>query len=223
VPVKKTDVAAVLATLKKLADKKTREEMGTRYGIHTKKAFGIPMAKMLKLSKELGRSHELALALWKTGWYEARMVACMVDEPGRVTPKQMDQWCKDFDNWGICDTVCFKLFDQVPMALEKAAKWAKSKEEFVKRGGFALLACVALHNKSLPDKPFLELLPLVETGAADERNFVKKGVSWALRGMAMRSAELRAEVLALSEQLAASDEAGKRWVGKDVLRQVGKR
>lgn len=216
-------VPSILASLKSLADKKTRHEMSSRYGIHTKKAFGIPMNKMLKLAKEIGRDHDLALALWKTGWYEARMVACMVDEPGRVTSKQMDQWCGDFDNWGICDTVCFKLFDQVPGALDKVAKWARSKEEFVKRGGFALLACVALHNKTLADEPFLKLLPVVEKGAADERNFVKKGVSWALRGMAMRSPVLRAEVLALSEQLAVSDEPAKRWVGKDVLRQVNKR
>src|SRR3954468_9790810 len=99
-----------LAWLKAKSSVKVREEMGPRYGIHTEKAFGVGMAQMQRLAKELGSSHELAEALWKTGWYEARMVAAMVDNPEQVSAAQMDRWCCDFDNWGICDTVCFKLF-----------------------------------------------------------------------------------------------------------------
>jgi hypothetical protein len=33
------------------------------------------------------------------------MVASFVDDPSQVTPAQMDRWCKDFYNWGICDTI----------------------------------------------------------------------------------------------------------------------
>ena len=175
----RNEVESILATLKRLGNKKTRDGMGTRYGIvgpTAEKSFGVPMAKMLKLSKELGRNHELALVLWESGWYEARMVACMIDEPKKVTKAQMDQWCSDFDNWGICDTVCFKLFDQVTHAYGKVKQWAQSKEEFIKRGAFALLACVALHDKSADDDRFLEYLPLIESGSDDDRNFVKKAL-----------------------------------------------
>src|SRR6476659_9860015 len=89
-------------------------------------------------AKELGRDHSLALALWKPGVYEARCLTAFVDEPARVTSSQMDRWCRDFDNWGICDTLCFHLFDRVPGSWEKVAQWAVRDEEFVKRAAFAL-------------------------------------------------------------------------------------
>lgn len=217
-------VALILDGLRRKASKRTLEEMPTRYGVHAAKALGVSMANMKLVAKSATRSHDLAAALWKTGWYEARMVAAMLDEPAEVTPAQMDRWCRDFDNWGICDTVCFVLFDRVPDAFDKVSKWANSSDEFVKRGAFALLACLALHNKQAPDEQFLSRLPLIERAAADDRNFVKKGVSWALRSMGRRNATLRAAAVELAERLARSPDAGaSRWVGKDALRDLKKK
>lgn len=218
-------VDAVLVSLKRLASKRTLDEMGPRYGIHTGKAFGVSMANMKGIAKEIGKNHELAAALWATGWYEARMLCALIDDPARVTPAQMERWCRDFDNWAICDTVCFHLFDKVPdksLAFRKVAQWGVKKDEFVKRGAFALLASLALHDKVTGDGPFLACLPLVERAATDERNFVKKGVSWALRGIGARSPALHAASLDLALRLADSPrEAGAaRWVGKDVLRDI---
>ena len=82
-----------------------------RFGITATKAFGVSMANIQVLAKRLGRNHELAAALWDTGWYEARLLTAFVDDPTRVTAAQMDRWCRAFDNWGICDTLCFKLFE----------------------------------------------------------------------------------------------------------------
>lgn len=143
----KADAQSVLATLKRLGNPRFREEMETRYGIVTKDAFGVRMNEMQRVAKQLGRNHALALALWETGNYEARMVAAFVAEPERVTPALMDRWCRDFDNWAICDTVCFKLFDQLPHAFGRVEAWANRNDEFQKRAAFALLASLALHNE----------------------------------------------------------------------------
>jgi len=139
--------SAVLATLKCLGNPRIREEMKTRYGIVTKDAYGIRMSEMQRVAKQLGRNHELAPALWETGNYEARTVAALVADPAQLTPALMDRWCRDFDNWAICDTVCFKLFDQSPHAFGRVAAWAKRRGEFQKRAAFALLACLASHNE----------------------------------------------------------------------------
>jgi len=213
------DVESALASLKRLASKKYRDGMA-RYGIPSDKAFGVPVGKMQKLAKQLGRNHELALALWETGWYEARMLATFLDDPERVTSAQMDRWCRDFDSWAICDTACFHLFDRTPHAWRKVAQWAKSPREFVRRGGFALMACLALHDKEAGDESFAPWLPLIEQAASDERNFVKKGVNWALRAVGRRSLALNEASLALAKRLADSDEAACRWVGKDALREL---
>ena len=213
------DVESVITSLKRLATKATRDGMA-RYAIPSDKAFGVAVGDMRKLAKELGRNHELALALWDTGWYEARMMASFLDDPARVTPAQMERWCRDFDSWAICDTVCFHLFDRTPHAIRKIAQWSNRRNEFEKRAAFALLASLALHDKQAVDEPFFECLPLIERAAADERNFVKKGVVWALRGIGGRNAVLHAAAVSLAQRLAESADATARWVGKTTLREL---
>ncbi len=211
--------ADVVARLKQYARKQTRDGMA-RYGLPSDLAFGVPVATMQGLAKELGPDHALALALWETGWYEARMMAAFLGEPARLTRVQMDRWCGEFDNWGICDTVCFKLFDRSPLAWGRVAPWTKRREEFVRRGGFALLASLALHDKAAGDEAFLRTLPLIERGAADDRNFVIKGVSWALRSIGRRNAALRAETVTLAQRLAESPHASARTMAKAALREL---
>jgi 3-methyladenine DNA glycosylase AlkD len=211
--------AAVLAWLQRRASKRNRDGMA-RYGIVAPKVFGISVGTLRAFAKKIGRDHDLALALWKTGWYEARMLAAFIADPERVTPALMDRWARDFDNWAICDTVCFHLFDKAPHAWLKIRAWSRRREEFVKRAGFALLASVALHQKIAPDAPFAKALPLITRAADDDRNFVKKGVSWALRGIGHRSPALKREALRTARTLAASDTPSARWIGKDALRDL---
>ncbi len=218
-PRKKKEVQAALSWLRQMSTKRDRENLA-RFGITAGKAFGVSMANIQVLAKRLGRNHELAAALWDTGWYEARMLASFVDEPARVTPAQMDRWCRDFDNWGICDTVCFHLFDRTPHAWTKVAGWCDKRDEFVKRAAFALLASLALHDKQADDEPFIASLPLIERAATDERNFVKKGVSWALRLIGRRNAALNAAAVTVARRLSASPEAAARWVGRGALKEL---
>lgn len=212
-------VGESLAWLDRKGTRKNREGMA-RYGIVSPKAFGVSMATMQSLAKKLGKDHDLALALWDTGWYEARILCAFVDEPERVSAPQMDRWARDFDNWAVCDTLCFKLFDRTPHAWKKAEQWSGRSAEFVKRAGFALLASLALHDKKAPDGPFLKSLKLISREAHDERNFVKKGVSWALRSIGHRNANLHAAAVRLATRLSESTDSAERWVGKDALRDL---
>lgn len=215
----------VLASLKKLGSKRLRDDMGKRYGItgpSAEQAFGVSMSNIKQLGKRLGRSHALAAALWETGNYEARMLASFVDEPSEVTPAQMERWVKDFDNWAYCDALSFNLFDRTPHAFAKVAQWAGSEKEFVKRTAFALLWSLALHEKRPDDAPFLRCLPIVERAATDDRNFVKKAVSMALRAVGRRSPALNRESTAVATRLMASTNDTARWVGKDSIKDLTK-
>jgi 3-methyladenine DNA glycosylase AlkD len=223
---KRTDAATpeqraedAVAALRKLGSKKHLEGM-PRFAIPNDRAFGVPMGAIQKLADRLGRDQALAEALWATEWYEARLLASFVGEPERVTPAQMDRWCREFDNWAVCDTVCFHLFDKTPHAFGRVAKWALLRGEFQRRAAFALLASLAVHGKRTDDASFARCLPLIEEAADDERNFVKKGVSWALRGIGHRNADLHAAAVALAGRLAESREPAARWVGKDALRDL---
>jgi len=213
------DKNEILTWLERSGTRRNVEGMA-RYGIEAERAFGVTMGTLLTLRKRLGKDHALSLALWESGWYEARLLAALVGDPQRVTRRQMNAWAAGFENWADCDTVCFHLFDRTPFAWEKARQWAASPREFVKRAAFVLMACLALHDKAASDRQFLAFLPLIEKGARDERNFVKKGVNWALRAIGRRNLALNAAAVAVAKRLAVSEEASCRWVGKDALREM---
>jgi 3-methyladenine DNA glycosylase AlkD len=216
----RADRSRVLAVLREHASDETLAQMGARYGIHTNESLGVPMAAMKRIARGLGRDHALAAELWSTGIYEARIVAALVDEPALVTIEQMDRWCADFDNWAVCDTVCFSLFDRAPQAWSRLEPWARDDREFVRRAAFALLWSLALHDASAADARFVEGLALVEEYATDERPLVTKSMSMSLRAIARRNPSLRGAVRASAGRLVHVDSGPARRVGRTALRDV---
>lgn len=205
-----------------------------RYGINVERAFGVSVYELRKVAKRVGTDHDLALALWATGNHEARLLACFVDDPAAVIEAQMEAWAADFDSWDLCDQATTSLFDLTPHAWTKAREWAARDDEWVKRGGFALMAGLAVHDKIAGDEAFVALYPLIERGAFDDRNFVKKAVNWALRNIGKRNLALHAGATACAERIraAATEAAGgerggdartraARWVATDALRELG--
>jgi 3-methyladenine DNA glycosylase AlkD len=208
-----------LRWLRQRGSKRNVEGMA-RYAITSPKAFGVSAVPMRALAKKCGRDHALALKLWDSKWHEARIVASLVDEPDRVTPAQMDRWAGAFDNWAVCDSVCFHLFDRTPHAWAKARQWSRHDKEFVKRAGFTLIAGLAVHDKQRGDRRFLAFLPIIERHADDERNFVKKAINWALRQIGKRNPSLNAAAVTVATRLSKRESAAARWVGKDALREL---
>jgi 3-methyladenine DNA glycosylase AlkD len=221
-----------MAELRSLRSDHNRAGMA-RYGINVENAFGVSVHDLRKIAKRIGTDHGLALALWDTGNHEARLLACFVDDPAAVTGRQMEVWAGDFDSWDLCDQTTTSLFDLTPHAWTKARAWASREEEWVRRGGFALMAGLAVHDKAADDRAFLALLPLIEAAATDERNFVKKAVSWALRNIGKRDRALNRAAIASAEKIrnVANRRAGgerggdpaaraARWVATDALREL---
>lgn len=213
------EVQEALKWLKRNATKATLDGMA-RYAIPSDKALGVSMSTIQKLAKQLGRNHALAAALWETDVYEARMLAAYVEEPAKVTAAQMDRWCRDFDNWAICDTLCFALFDRTPHAWQKVALWSDKRAEYVKRAAFALLWGLTVHDKQADNDQFIQGLHFIERAATDERHFVKKSVNMALRATGKRNAALNAAAVAVARRLVDSPHASAQWIGRDALREL---
>jgi 3-methyladenine DNA glycosylase AlkD len=191
-----------------------------RYGLPTMNDYGISVAAFRQYAKAIGKDHELAMQLWRSGSLDARILASFVAEPKQLTLAQMNAWCRDFDNWGTTDTACFALFDRSPLAWQVVAPWVKQQGEFQKRAGFVMMACLAAHDKTAQDAAFMKFFPMIERGASDVRNFVKKGVSWALRHLGHRNLKLHAAAIKTATRLSKSENATERWVGKDALRDI---
>jgi 3-methyladenine DNA glycosylase AlkD len=213
------EVEDILSRLRTLADPDSVKGMA-RFGINPENTLGVSMPDIRRLAGNIGRDHALAQALWDSGVHEARILAGLVDVPAEVTAEQMERWVRDFDSWDVCDQVVMNLFDRTPFAYEKALEWSLREEEFVKRAGFALMASLAVHDKKAPDEKFLPLLDAIARGSADDRNFVKKAVNWALRQIGKRSLLLHGHAVRTAKAIAASGAKSGRWIAADALREL---
>jgi 3-methyladenine DNA glycosylase AlkD len=175
------------------------------------------------MAKRIGPNHQLALELWQQAVREPQILASLIDEPERVTETQMDRWAKSFDSWEICDQCCQNLFWRTPFALAKVHAWTRRPEEFVRRAGFVLVAVLAVHDKQAEGDTFVRLLPTLVAAAEDERAYVHKGASWALRQIGKRDQHLRRRVLDAVAPCIHSDSRASRWVAHDVARELRRR
>jgi len=191
-----------------------------RFGIDTRNALGVTVTELRGLARRIGRDHDLAAALWQSEIHEARLLATMVDEPSSVTEAQMERWVSDLTSWDLCDQLCGNLFDRTPYAFEKALGWSRRDDEFVKRAGFALMAMSAVHRKDVSDARFEVFLPAISAQATDDRNYVKKAVSWALRQIGKRSPRLNRKAIATAREIERIDARAARWIARDVLREL---
>lgn len=201
------------------ADRSRLEGMG-RFGIDTRNALGVTVAELRGLARRIGRDHDLAAALWESEIHEARILATMVDDPACVTETQMERWISGVGSWDLCDQLCGNLFDRTPFAFDKALAWSRREDEFVKRAGFALMACSAVHRKDVADARFEVFLPAIRAQATDDRNYVKKAVSWALRQIGKRSQGLNHKAIATARQIERIDARSARWIASDVQREL---
>jgi 3-methyladenine DNA glycosylase AlkD len=208
--------------LKKLKSMKKPENVEgmARYGINPKNNLGISIYKLRPIAKEIGKNHDLALKLWNSGIHDARLLACFIDDPKKVTSKQMDLWAYTFDSWDICDQACTSLFDLTPFAWEKILKWSKHEKEFVKRGAFSLIAGLAVHDKKANDKMFEKLFSIIIRESNDDRNYVKKAVNWALRNIGKRNKVLNKKAIETAKKILKIDSKTATWIANDAIREL---
>ncbi|MDO8635540.1 MAG: DNA alkylation repair protein [Dehalococcoidia bacterium] len=209
----------ILKKLKGLSDPQAVEGMA-RFGINPENTLGVSIPNLRKIAKETGIDHTLAQQLWASGIHEARLLAGMVADPAKTTEEQMESWVKDFDSWDVCDGSCLNLFEKTRFAYRKAVEWSANDKEFIKRAGFALMACLAVGDKKADDKQFEPFLPIIKREASDNRNFVKKAVNWALRQIGKRNLALNGKALATAKEIQEIDSKSARWVAADAIREL---
>lgn len=212
----------IVSELKTHSNPKDREGMA-RFGINPKYALGVRIPVLRNLAKTIGKNHKLAQGLWKTKIHEARILACMIDDPKLVAEKQMEAWVKEFNSWDLCDQCCMNLFDKIPSAWKKTIEWSKRKEEFVRRAGFSLMACLAWHDQKAKDSDFLKFFPVIKKYSTDERNFVRKAVNWALRQIGKRNKNLNREAIKLAKEIQKIDSRTAKWIAGDAIRELSSR
>ncbi len=211
----------IIERLRSLANPTPENLAGmARYGINTQRALCVSTPDMQKLGRQIGRDHALALELWQAGWRETRILAAMTDNPAQVTDEQMESWVTDFDSWDVCDATCLYLFSWTKTACEKALQWSIREEEYVKRAGFTLMACLAVGKRKPGEEKLAAFLPVIEREAWDERNYVKKSVNWALRQVGKHSLRLNKLAVESADRIKLQGTKSARWIAADALREL---
>lgn len=211
--------AEILRELESKGDPAVVQAMA-RFAVRAEKAYGWSKPALERLARQIGKNHALARQLWSSGIYDARGLATLIAEPGKVSERQMDRWARDFDSWAICDAACLNVFRHTPFAYRKCVEWSSRKEEFEKRAGFALMAGLAVSDKAARDEAFLAFLPLIKAQSKDERNFVKKAVNWALRQIGKRNRRLNRAALKCAREIHALGDRSARWIASDAVREL---
>jgi 3-methyladenine DNA glycosylase AlkD len=209
----------ILEALRKLSNPLNVVGMA-QFGINPHNTLGVPVFVLRKMAKTIGHDHGLAARLFESGIHESRILASMVDDPSVVKEQQMEEWVQAFDSWDVCDQCCSNLFDRTPFAWTKAVEWSVRPEVFVKRAAFVMMATLAVHDKKAADLGFVRFLEIIRRESADERNFVKKAINWALRQIGKRSMILNELAVAAAEEIRGSNVKGTRWIAGNALKEL---
>ena len=215
----KMDFNTIITSLKERANPANIEGMA-RFGINPESCLGISIPNIEAIAKKIGKDPQMASALWRSGIHEARILAIMVQNPKDFTYDDADAWINDVNSWDLCDQFMNRLLRKTPFAGQKALEWCDREETFVKRAGFVLMATLAVHDKKAENDDFDVFFSLIKRDAADERNFVKKAVNWALRQIGKKNLVLNRKALETAESLLAMNSKSAKWIARDAIREL---
>lgn len=209
----------IIKELESLSSPEDVEGMA-RFGINPENVYGVRIPELRRIAKKSGKNHVLANELWNFAYHETRILATMIDNPAEVSEEQMERWVLDFNTWDICDQCCMNLFDKTPFAYKKVFEWSMREEEFVKRAAFTMMAVLAVHDKKAPDEKFQDFFPIIIRESNDNRNFVKKAVNWALRGIGKRNIVLNGMAIVTAREINKLDFKSAKWISSNALREL---
>ncbi len=189
------------------------------FGIPPGNILGIKTPKLRELARSIGTDHELAIKLWNSNIYEARLLASYIAEPGKMNDKQAEKWVRETDSWAICDSLCI-VFARTEGSYERAKRWTTRNEEFVKRAGFVTMACLTIHDKKAMDEDIESFFPYIISESWDERKYVKKGINWTLRQIGKRNLHLNEKAIETAHKIKNQGTGSAKWIATDALREL---
>ena len=172
-------------------------------------SFGIGLAQLRKLAKKIGRDHKLALQLWESDNYDAKVVALLIDEPKELTREQAESQVEDVD-MGLLAHVfssCDATLAKAPFVFELASDWIENAEPMRRRCGYGLIYELSkdLRKPLLTDEFFLECIDRIRSHFENEDTWTRMAMGSALMGIGKRNRVLNQASLELARELGPID------------------
>lgn len=167
------------------------------------KSYGIGLTILRKLSKQIGRDHALALQLWESNIYDAKIIGLLIDEPKKISRAQAEMQVEHLNQGHLAHVFssCDASLAKTPFVVELAIEWINSKDNVRKRCGYGLLYEVSKSKKkTAPDDAFfLEQIELIRNSYNMQHLGVLGSMGGALLGIGKRNIKLNAAALEVAK------------------------
>ncbi len=213
------DCQDIITELKSMSSEKYKANV-IRMGIPEKCSIGVSTGDIRKLAKRIGTSNELAYELWETGYHEAKLLAVFLFDKKDILLTEVENLMSDVNSWDLCDHLCKNLIIKLKGYDTVITQWVDSDQTYKKRAAFTLMASAAIHSKKISDETLNDYLHLISENSKDEREHVKKAVSWALREIGKKDFNYNEKAILLSYELKESNNRIQNWIGKDALKEL---
>ena len=214
------NINEVIKKLEDLGDVNKINLKENKFGIISNNSLGIYHKDLKELAKEIGQNNQIALELFDSGIYEAKILCSKIYKPNDISEELMEKWVKTFENWEICDSFCMGFFAKSKYALQKTEEWSKSEKEFIKRASFTIMASYGFANKNDSNKIFERFLEIIEREVNDDRIYVKKAVNWALRNIGKRNIDLNKKAILSANRILQNKNKSAQWIAKNALKEL---
>jgi 3-methyladenine DNA glycosylase AlkD len=192
-------LAETMRELEKAGSAQTRKTYA-RHGAE-EPMFGVSFATLKALTKRIDVDHELAMALWDTGNFDARNLAVKIADPARMTPADLDRWARESSPSRMCGGYAAMLAAEGPHGAAKALQWLASRDGRERCAGWTLLGQLAQRDETTPDSVFEKRLAEIERTIHSAPNSERLGMNMAVITIGLRNPALRKAALAAAKRI----------------------
>lgn len=229
-------VKDVLAELKSLGDEKRRAH-NAKVGPDGiagagDNQFGVKTGDIRKLARTLKTDHELAMKLWKTGNMDAMLLAVLVMDPKKLTPKDLDAMVREARFSWVAEWLQSYVIKTQPQAEKDALreKWMKKgeKDSWAARAGWHMTASGVAKNGDSSDIP--ALLDRIEKEMPKAKPETQWTMNNTLAAIGIHHAQHRTRAVAIGEKIGLYQDwpvskgctppYAPVWIGEMVKRQA---
>ena len=188
-------------------------------------SYGMGLTVHRKLAKQIEKDHELALQLWQTDNYDAKVIGLLIDEPKKVTREQAETQVEEL-GIGVLTHVfssCDATLAKSPIAFELARDWLEHDDPMRRRCAYGLIYELSKkNNKSINDEFYFSIIKKIEQEIMQEPINMRVSMGAALMGIGKRNKELNQQAVRVAEAIGPIDfnEDGQKCEPMDVVKHL---
>lgn len=166
-------VEEILAELKNFGNEKTKKNLITLGA--KEPLFGVQVQDLKKILKKTKKNHELSIALFDSGNFDAMYLAGLMADEKQITKEQLQDWVSKAYFSYLSEYTVPWVAAETPFGLELGLEWIESDIETIKSAGWGTLSYLAgtQEDENLDIELYTRLLDRIEKEIHTEDNRVK--------------------------------------------------